>query len=94
MFGVGLDIAIGVLLALVFCHYIGLTKKAAKAFSWLAAGGVSFILAGVFELVFTPTGLLSDFVDVGTYGSGLFSVIGWILVLIGSLWAMYQLLVE
>lgn len=92
MFGTGLDIAIGILLALVFAHYIGLTKKVKKAFSWMAAGAVSFVLAGVFE----TTPFINEWVTQGTinYGLGLFSVIGWILVLIGSLWAIYQLLAE
>lgn len=92
MFGTGLDIALGILLALVFAHYIGATKKMKKAFTWITAGAVSFVLAGVFD----ATPFIADWVTQNgiNYGLGLFSVIGWILVLVGSLWAIYQLLAE
>jgi len=92
MFGTGIDVAVGLLLALVFCQYLDIVKKAEKAFTWIVTGAVSFLLAGVFDSV----ALISTWVTSGgvNYGFALFSVVGWILVLVGSLWAMYQLLVE
>ena len=92
MFGTGLDIAIGILLTVVFAHYAGFTKKITKAFRWIVAGAISYVLAGVFE----TTPYVTDVVSQGAtnYGFGLFAVIGFIFVLVGTLWAMYQLLTE
>jgi len=92
MIGTGIDVAIGLFLCLAFSHYTELARKAEKAFKWISAGAVSFLLAGVFEL--TP--IISGFVTAGTlnYGFALFAVVGWILVMIGALWALYQLLTE
>ncbi|MCD6381592.1 MAG: hypothetical protein J7L43_01265 [Candidatus Aenigmarchaeota archaeon] len=92
MFGTGIDVAIGVLIALVFIHYIALDKKIKKAFTWMTAGAISFVLAGVFE----KTPFVAEYVTQNgiNYGLGLFAVIGWILVLVGSLWTMYQLIAE
>lgn len=85
----GLGLALGVLLALVFAQYAGVKKKAEQAMTWLAAGAVSFILAEVSGIQ-TLWGY-----NVGTalgYIADLFYLIGWILVLIGSIWGIYLLL--
>jgi len=94
VFGTGLDIAIGVLVCLALMHYSQVVdkKKLAKAFNWIGAGTVSFILAGVFEL--TP--YVSIWVtQYGiNYGYALFAIIGWLLILVGALKILYELIAE
>ncbi len=94
VFGTGLDIAIGILLCTAFIQYAQLIdkKKSGKALSWIVGGAVSFILAGVFEL--TP------YVSVWVtqyginYGYALFAIIGWLLILVGTLKLLYELIAE
>jgi hypothetical protein len=92
MFGTGIDLAVGLFLVTVFANYVGIVKRAEKAFTWIAAGAVSFLLAGVFN----AAPMIGEWVTTGTvnYGYVLFGVVGFILVLVGALWAIYQLLVE
>lgn len=92
VFGTGMDVAIGVFLAYALSQYVGLVKKAEKAFKWIGAGAISLVLAGVFEV--TP--IVSDYVTgaSGNMGFVAFGVIGWVLILVGTVWALYQLLVE
>ncbi|MEM7827073.1 MAG: hypothetical protein QXQ40_02515 [Candidatus Aenigmatarchaeota archaeon] len=92
IFGAGLDTAIAILLCMVLAHHVQLTKKIEKAFKWIGAGAVSFVIAGIFE----QTPYISVWITAyGTnYGVALFAVIGWILVLIGGLKVLYQLLAE
>ncbi len=92
MFGTGIDTAIGILIAITLAHYTGLTKKIEKAFTWIGAGAVSFLLAGVLEVA--P--LVKDWITANgiNYGFALFGVIGAILVFFGAIYAMYQMLVE
>jgi len=47
--GAGLVTGITLLLALVFVEYAKLREKSEKAFVWIGAGAVSFILGGVFK---------------------------------------------
>jgi hypothetical protein len=94
VFGTGLDIAIGVLLCMALMQYAQLIdkKRSAKTFAWIGGGAVSFILAGVFEL--TP------YVSVWVtqyginYGYALFAIIGWLLILVGTLKLLYELIAE
>lgn len=92
VFGTGIDVAIGVFLAYAFSEYVGLVKKAEKAFKWIGAGAISLVLAGVFQ----TTPLISEWVTSGAnnYGYVAFGVVGWVLILVGTVWALYQLLVE
>ena len=73
------------LIAPVFAEYAKIRKKAERAFNWIAAGGVSFILAAAFTLSFwTYAG------QVGLWLQYLFEFIGWIYVLIGALLALVE----
>jgi hypothetical protein len=92
VFGTGMDVAIGVFLALALSQYAGLVKKAEKAFKWIGAGAVALVLASVFQ----ETPIVSAYVTMQStnYGYVAFGVVGWVLVFVGTLWALYQLLVE
>lgn len=92
LFGTGIDVAVGLFLVTVFAQYAGLVKKAEKAFTWIAAGAVSFLLAGVFEATPVVRGAVTT--GAVNYGFTVFAVIGFVLVLVGTLWAIYQMLVE
>ena len=94
MFGTGIDTAIGILIAITLAHYTGLTKKIEKAFTWIGAGAVSFLLAGVLEALKAAPIVGVGVTDLANYGFALFGVIGAILVFFGAIYAMYQMLVE
>jgi len=93
--GAGLVTGITLLLALVFVEYAKLREKSEKAFVWIGAGAVSFILGGVFkaleDTVWAEAGIEET---IGLYGLYLFQVIGLILVLIGALWAIVDLVTQ
>lgn len=92
--GLGLSIGLGLLLAIVFAEYANIKQKTEKAFTWIGAGAVSFVLGTVFAAL-EPT-LWSEIgeggIEAGTYGLWLFQVIGLILVTIGAIWAIVELL--
>lgn len=86
IFGGAWDVAVAIFLVLVFAEYVKIRAKANKQFNWIAAGGVLALLAGA-----------SPWIGVLHAGAGnilgmLFGVIGYILVLIGALWAAAELL--
>ena len=75
------------LLVPVLAEYGKIKKIAAKAFNWIAGGGLSFILATTFTLSFwTYAPKIAELLGQ------LFEFIGWVLVLVGSLWAIMELL--
>jgi hypothetical protein len=85
-----LEYAIVVFLVLVFAEYIKIRDKAEKQFNFIAAGVVWLLLAWTF-------GNLTVWGMVGTsviYGQYLFEFLGWILILIGALWAGIKLITE
>lgn len=92
IFGSGIDIAIGILLAMVLAEHLGLAKKAERAFKWIGAGTVSFLIAGVFEAV--P--FVASWVTSGSnnYGFIVFGLVGFMLVTVGALWAIYNIMTE
>ena len=84
----GIGLALGVLLALVFAESAGVKKKAEKALTWVGAGAVSLLLA---EVSYGTT-LANVAIGTGlTWVGDLFTVIGYILVLVGSILAVYTL---
>lgn len=74
-----------VLLAPVLAEYAKLRAKAPLAFNMIFGAGVLFLLAVGFGV------LGSVYALAATYGALVFEVIGWILLLIGSLWAAFSL---
>jgi hypothetical protein len=86
---VGLGVAI--LLGLALAEYGKWRSKAEKGWNWLAVAGVWFIFAAALPVVPALSGVLVW----GTYSvADIFSVIGWIFALIGTLLVAYELLVE
>ena len=86
IFGATLDIAIAIFLVLVFAEYIKIRAKASKPFNMIAVGGVFAVLAAVSPWIGAV------YSEAGTFLALLFGVVAWILVLIGTLGALFALL--
>ncbi len=81
--------ALATLLAPVFAEYAKIRAKAERQFSFIAGAGVFFLLAMSFELsLFNLAG------GAQVYAMYLFQFIGWIMLLIGVLWAALGLMKE
>lgn len=84
-------LAIAALLAPALAEIAKIRSKAGKAFTWIAVGGVLFVLAATFSVVdlavLGMTGVSSALVTV-------FSLIGLVAVLVGALMASIALLKE
>ena len=79
--------SLATLLAPVFAEYAKIRSKAEKQFSFIAIAGVFFLLSMSFELsFFTMAG------SAAMYGAYLFQFLGWILLLVGVLWAALGLM--
>jgi hypothetical protein len=85
-----LEYAIVVFLILVFAEYVKVRSKVDKQLNFLVAGVIWLLLAWTFSGL-TFWGLIGD---VGTYGAYLFEFLGWLLILIGALWAGIKLVME
>jgi hypothetical protein len=82
--------ALATLLAPVFAEYAKIRAKADKAFSFIATSGIFFLLAMGFELSFFST--VAG--PAAMYGVYLFQFLGWLVLLIGVLWAASKLLAK
>ncbi len=80
VFGVMVDAAIAVFVILVLAKYAGVTSK--KGFAWIASAGVVGLLAASSAWI-----AVADSTVAGLSGglTALFSVIAWILLLVGAL---------
>lgn len=98
MFGLaaGLGTGISLLLALVFAKYSGIMEKTERSFTWIGAGAMSFILGGVLFSLNQGGSFWSviEASEVGTGGLLLFQIIGVILVIVGTLWALIDLITK
>lgn len=84
-------LAIAALLAPALAEMAKMRAKADKAFTWIAVGGVLFMLAAAFSIVdLSLVGIASISVPLVS----LFSIIGLVAVLVGSLMASIALLKE
>jgi len=92
--GAGLMTGVTLLLALVFVEYANIREKSEKAFTWIGAGAVSFILGGVFAALENTVWTEAGMTEVGNYGLYLFQAIGLILVVIGALWVLVDLVTQ
>ncbi len=81
-----LEMAVVVFLVIVFAEYGNIRKKAKKGFNLLAGSGLFFLLAHTFST-------LSVWGEVNSaiYGTYLFEIIGWVFIIVGTVWASYQL---
>ncbi len=92
MFGATLiDVGIAFLVIVALAEFAKIRKVSEKGFGWLAVAGVFFLFAGTINSVALP--------GLYTYISGLwldtiFSVVGWILALVGTLFIGYETLLE
>ncbi|HDD46528.1 MAG TPA: hypothetical protein ENG42_03555 [Candidatus Aenigmarchaeota archaeon] len=87
--GVDVYLAVAVLLAPVFAEYAKVRAKAEKAFSMLVVSGLFFLLS----LSFGAT-VFAGFGSLALFGTMLFEVLGWLLLLIGAVWVAVLLLKE
>jgi hypothetical protein len=85
---IGLGIAC--LLAPAIAEFAKLRNKADRGFSWLAVAGVFFLFSATFG--FVPSMLGTIFTSL--YLAELFSAIGWVLALFGTLFVGYEMLFE
>ena len=82
--------ALATLLAPVFAEYAKIRGKADKAFSFIGTSGVFLLLAMGFQLEF-----FTAFAgQAAMYGVYLFQFLGWLVLLIGVLWAASRLLTK
>lgn len=85
LFGAPLDAAIAIFLVIVFAEYVKVRAKLSKQFNIIAAAGLLVVLAAASSWISVAgTQLVSG-------ASTLFSVIAWILLLIGTLWGALEL---
>jgi len=88
IFGGLLDVVVVVFLVLVFAEYIKLRAKVDKPMKFLAASALMMLLAYSFGMsVFTAYAG-----SVAAYGTQLFEILGWILLLVGTLWGTLELI--
>lgn len=85
-----LEYAIVVFLVLVFAEYAKVRSKIEKQFDFIIGGVLWLLLAWTFGNL-TFWGLIGD---VATYGGYLFEFLGWLLILIGALWAGIKMVME
>lgn len=84
-------VGVAILLGLALAEYAKWRSKAERGWNWLAVAGVWLIFAGVLPVV--P--VLANVLVWGSYSvADIFSVIGWIFALIGTLLVAYEMLVE
>ncbi|QQG39729.1 MAG: hypothetical protein HYS81_05180 [Candidatus Aenigmatarchaeota archaeon] len=83
----GLNLGLVLLIVPVLAEWAKVRKGSEKAYAWIAAGGVSFILASAFG----ASGTLSTYAaSAASSGWLLFDAVGFILVLVGALMALYN----
>lgn len=82
-----IDYGIALLVGLVLAHYAGFTKRTHKGWTWLAVAGIFLIFGGLNTALLIPA-LQVDL----TLVSQIFTVLGWIFALIGSVFVAYELL--
>ncbi len=85
-------LAIAALLAPALAEMAKIRAKADKAFTWVAVGGVMFVLSAAFA--FTDLSLVGIAATLTLPLVSLFSIIGLVAVLVGSLMATVALLKE
>lgn len=86
-----IDVGVAFLLAVTFAEWAKVRRKSEKGFGWLAAAGVFFLFSGTLSGIVLP-GLYPYLENLML--DTIFSTIGWILALIGTLFIGYETLLE
>lgn len=84
---IGLGIAC--LLAPAIAEYAKLRRKSERGFNWIGVAGIFFLFAGSFDW----SGL-TGYVGAGPTSAltSLFSILGWLFALVGTLYIAYEVL--
>jgi hypothetical protein len=94
LFGGLVDLGVAFLVVVALAEYFKFRNKADKGFGWLAVAGVLFLFAGASA----SDTIISAFAPsiIGSAGvlTALFEVVAWIFGLVGTLFVIYQVLVE
>ncbi len=85
IFGGLWDAVIAIFLVLVFAEYVKVRAKISKQFNLIAASALFILLAVASMEWLTIAG------DAAYWAHVLFSMIGWILLLIGTIWGALEL---
>ena len=86
------DVGIAFLLAVTLAEWAKVRRKFEKGFGWLATAGVFFLFAGTINSAILTSGF---YPHISTFGiDTLFAVIGWFLALIGTVFILYETLLE
>ncbi|MBI4017477.1 MAG: hypothetical protein HY366_00860 [Candidatus Aenigmarchaeota archaeon] len=82
-----LNLGLVLLIVPALAEWAKVRKASEKAYAWIAAGGVSFVLAATFG----ASGALAQFAgSAASSGWLLFDGLGFVLVLVGALMALYN----
>lgn len=88
VFGITLDLGIALLLALALAEFSKFRHKSEKGWGWIGVAGAFLVFAGLPVLGGATLGF--DLSVIGT----VFSVLGWLLALIGVVFVAYESLLE
>jgi hypothetical protein len=86
-----IDIGIAFLLAVTLAEWAKVKRKFEKGFGWLAAAGVFFLFAGTINATTLPN--FYTYIEAFSVNT-IFAVLGWILALIGTVFILYETLLE
>ncbi len=90
VFGTGLDAGIAVLIALALARYVGV-KKLDKPFAWIASGAMLFIASAATSIGTSAVVAGYSLAAIGAL-SPVLAVAGFVAVLVGGVWAAYELI--
>jgi len=86
-----IDVGIAFLLAVALAEWAKIRKKTEKGFSWLALSGVLFLFAGTVDLATLPG--IYQYIG-GLYLDTVFAGLGWFFALLGTLFVLYETVLE
>jgi hypothetical protein len=89
------DIGVAFLIVVALAYYVKLKDKMGKSLNWLALAGVFLIFAGLLEAQ-PVVNSIGTWLGTSVLGviSNIFLVIGIIIALVGTVFAIYEMLVE
>lgn len=92
VFGGLLDAGVAVLILIALAQYAKVRDKAEKGYNWLAAAGVTLLFSGLFS----SASVIGTFIGAGIWNglASLFQVVGWILALVGTIFVLYETVLE